>query len=255
MQKIKKCPKCGRPLVEIEFYVGDFKHTHILPCECQKEAQRERKRQEDARERAQLISDLGASSHMSSEQRRCRFVKDDKAAPKITKTCTRYVTRWYKIAAENIGMLFFGGVGTGKTFMACAIANALIANAISAKVYSVSEATAKLRAGRDNLDDILNCSLLVLDDLGSESDTPYGIELLYTIINARLEQKRPIIVTTNLSPRDLSEPKNLTYARIYDRLLAMCPVQIKFEGESRRKGIADKRVALAKELLRGDGDE
>lgn len=251
----KKCPKCGRPLVEIEFCVGYNKHTHTLPCDCQKEMQKKRKRQEDARVRAQLISDLEASSHMSGEQRLCRFAKDDKAAPRISKTCTRYVTQWHKVAAQNLGMLFFGGVGTGKSFMACAIANALISNAISAKVYSVGKAVGELREDRYNLDDILNCELLVLDDLGSESDTPYGLELLYTIIDARLEQGRPVIVTTNLSPRDLSEPKNLTYARIYDRLLLMCPVQIKFEGESRRKGLADKRVALAKELLRGDGDE
>jgi len=54
------------------------------------------------------------------------FAQDDQRNPKVSDVCRRYVENWEEMKAQNIGILFYGDVGTGKSFLACAIANALL---------------------------------------------------------------------------------------------------------------------------------
>lgn len=58
--------------------------------------------------------------------------RDDKRNPKVSDVCRRYVENWAEMKARNIGILFYGDVGTGKSFLACAIANALLERFIAA---------------------------------------------------------------------------------------------------------------------------
>lgn len=104
---------------------------------------------------------------------------------------------------------------------------------------------------RQALIDHLNTyELLVIDDLGVERDSPFAAEQVFSVIDARARARRPLIVTTNLTMDDLRSPGSMQYARIYDRVLEMCPIAIKMTGESRRVSGIERRKALARELLR-----
>ena len=65
-------------------------------------------------------------------------------------------------------------------------------------------------------------SLLVIDDLGSERDTPYASDLVYQIIDARYRSGKPLIVTTNLTLEELENPGSRDRERIYQRVLERC---------------------------------
>ena len=72
-------------------------------------------------------------------------------------------------------------------------------------------------------------------------DSAYGEEQIFNIIDARTNSKLLVIVTTNLTLEELEHPISMQYARIYDRVLEMCPVWLKQTGASRRKGNAETR--------------
>lgn len=91
--------------------------------------------------------------------------------------------------------------------------------------------------------------MLFLDDIGAERNTSFSTEQVFSVIDARYRQKRPIICTTNLPLRELENPENLSYSRIYDRLLEMCPVRLAVTGPSRRAARAEQRRELARKLL------
>ena len=91
-------------------------------------------------------------------------------------------------------------------------------------------------------------SLLVLDDLGVERNTAYGYEKLQEIIDTRYRSGKPLIVTTNLLPKELKEPEDSRYKRVYDRILEMChPIHV--GGESRREAKARNMREEAKNIL------
>ena len=167
--------------------------------------------------------------------------------------CRRYVEHWPEMKADNIGILFYGGVGTGKYFLACCIANALIDKQVRASVTNFPRILNKLQGfGEDKqefLDKLSRYDLLVIDDLGVERDTSYSVEQVFNVIDARSRTGKPLIVTTNLSLADLQNPSSLGYARIYDRILEMCPIRLKLAGDSRRTQNAQERRDKAKRLL------
>ena len=75
--------------------------------------------------------------------------------------------------------------------------------------------------------------LLIIDDFGMERDTPFATEHIFNVIDSRYRANKPIILTTNLSAKQLTSPNNLKEQRIYSRLLEMA-TPILFTGENRR---------------------
>ena len=67
------------------------------------------------------------------------FAQDDRRNPKVSDVCLKYVQNWPDMKADNIGVLFYGDVGTGKSFLACAIANALLGQLVSVCVTNFPE--------------------------------------------------------------------------------------------------------------------
>ena len=155
--------------------------------------------------------------------------------------------------AENIGILFYGPVGTGKSYFACCIANALLEKLVSVSVTNFPRILNRLQGFDEErqafIDKLQRYKLLVIDDLGVERDTSYSVEQVYNVIDTRARAKKPLIITTNLSMEDLKNPVSLAHARIYDRVLEMCPIRLVLQGESRRQGVANERRDKAKQIL------
>lgn len=182
------------------------------------------------------------------------FADDDAARSPISRTCRKYVEKWEEMRRANIGILFYGNKGTGKSFYASCIANALAEKMVPTMVVTTAAiiGVAHGKAERAAIIDHLNrFSLVVLDDLGAERDTSYGAEVLYSVIDARYRVGKPLIVTTNLDEGEMHGDTDPMRSRIYDRVLEMCSIPLKMLGDSRRSGIADSRRELAREILRG----
>lgn len=192
------------------------------------------------------------------------FEDDDRKNPKISDTCRRYVECWEEMLENNIGILFYGSVRTGKSFLASCVGNALLEREVSVAATNFPRLLNLLQGTYEKqqlLDRLSLYKLLVLDDLGVERDSPYALEQIFNIVDARANSKMPVIVTTNLTMEELENPSNMQYARIYERVLEMCPIHLKMAGESRRKSSAAERERLARKILlgqqteKGDGNE
>jgi len=222
------------------------------PCRCRQEADKaaaDRDRQEQFASRMRRLTADGITCPGSL---RHTFADDDGQRPEITAACRRYVKNWEEMRANNIGVLFYGGVGTGKTFFASCIANALLDKQVTATATSFPRLLNLLQGTQEKqrlLDTLSKYKLLIVDDLGVERDSSFGLEQIYNVVDARYQAKLPVIVTTNLSMEELENPGSVSYIRIYDRILTLCPVRIPLTGNSRRKQNAERRKQLAQKIL------
>lgn len=227
-------------------------------CKCRAE-QIERERQEqERRDFDQRMEALRRDGITDPAYLQYTFAQDDRRNPDVTDVCLRYVQNWDEMKAENIGILFYGDVGTGKSFLACAIANALLGRLVSVSVTNFPRILNTIQGTFDDerqrrIDRLQRYSLLVIDDLGVERDTAYSVEQVYNVIDTRARSGKPVIITTNLSLKELQNPPSLAYKRIYDRVLEMCPIRLKMVGESRRTGNANDRRDKARRLLGLEG--
>lgn len=117
-------------------------------------------------------------------------------------------------------LLFYGNSGTGKTFLTHCIAKELLDKGYLVVYKTSDELIRNLKEIRfDNnqqLEDLLvNCDLLIIDDLGAEQVTDFSVTELFTLLNKKILKKKKMLISTNLSLSDLTK----TYAeRITSRL-------------------------------------
>lgn len=229
-----------------------------VPCQCEEAEIEKRERERERKDFEQRMEALRLDGITDPAYLRYTFAQDDRRNPDVTDVCLRYVQNWKEMKAENIGILFYGDVGTGKSFLACAIANALLGRLVSVSVTNFPRLLNAIQGTFDEerqrrIDSLQRYSLLVIDDLGVERDTAFSVEQVYNVIDTRARSGKPVIITTNLSMKDLQNPPSLAYKRIYDRVLEMCPIRLKMVGESRRAGNANERRDLARRLLGLEG--
>lgn len=131
-------------------------------------------------------------------------------AEKILNSCKKYAINFTN-SSPNI--IFMGGTGLGKTHLSLAIANVAINRGYSVVYGSSHNILSSLQNesfGRtDNLRynerAVLNCDLLIIDDLGTEFRSSYTTACMYNIINSRISSKLPTIISTNYNFDELEE--------------------------------------------------
>lgn len=251
------CGVCRAPKEMIIHFDEEKKDEgRIVPvcCQCAEAAQdKEEERQRALRKRIaadealQTLAEIEAVAFPAST-----FAGSVGADPKTERTMRRYAERFDEIAKQNIGLMLCGEPGCGKTFFAQAIANALIERGLLVMFTSIRQlAGVKKDDAAYVRRCIKSCDLLVLDDLGAERETSYMAEQAYEIVNIRYEAKRPLLVTTNLTPKLMAQETDLNYSRTFQRVLEMCkPILI--TGNNRRPGLAAQKFAAWATLM---GDE
>lgn len=253
---VERCTACGEA-TKIRFVVacGGIPRPMVqrVACKCtQAKSDAERMKSELQQFESRLVQRWETSSFALTTFRRNRFDVDDGGNSSISAACRKYVARWDEMRAENLGILFYGAVGTGKTFLAHAIANALIAQGVDVCVTSIPRILNALQSCKDRqraLDELDSYSLLVVDDLGSERSSEYSREMVYSVIDQRGQAGLPLIITSNLSVDEMQHPQDMQLQRIYDRVLDLCPIQFRMDGVSRRTKNSEARRQRARELL------
>jgi DNA replication protein DnaC len=138
---------------------------------------------------------------------------------------------------ENL--FFYGNSGLGKTFLSNCIAKDLLDKGKVVIYQTASSLMEILRSSKfgesqdsfeGKLQDILNCDLLIIDDLGTEPNTGFSQSELYNIINARLLAQKQMIISTNFP---LSDLRGIYPERITSRIFGNF-VMFKFYGEDIR---------------------
>jgi len=225
----------------------------LLPCPCrceQERLDREAAEQEVQRHR-QTVAELKRRGFTDPAMREWTFANDNGKCQKM-KHAHFYVEHWDTMLAENIGYLLWGGVGTGKSYFAGCIANALMEQEIAVRMTNfaliLNDLAASFEGRNDYIAQLCRAMLLIIDDFGMERGTEYGLEQVYNVIDSRYRSRRPLIVTTNIPLHDLQHPLDTAHARIYDRLLEMC-APIRFSGENFRKITAQDKLARLKNLM------
>ena len=124
----------------------------------------------------------------------------------ILQQCKQYAKSFHPKAHS---LLFSGGPGLGKTFLSACIARTVADNGFSvvydtaSKLFSDFES---VKFGGDKSDltrKYLECDLLIIDDLGTEMTTQFTQSVLYQVINTRMMEMRPTIISTNLDDNGL----------------------------------------------------
>lgn len=123
--------------------------------------------------------------------------------------CQHYANTF---SLSSPSLLMQGRTGLGKTHMSLAIANSAIRKGFGVVYCSVNNIITQLEHehfGRDTQGStdrlLLECDLLILDDLGTEFRSAFSSAEIYNIVNTRLMTKKPTIISTNLSLQELQE--------------------------------------------------
>lgn len=183
----------------------------------------------------------------------CTFDRDNGAVPQLA-WARQYVEHWPEMRRENMGLLFWGPAWTGKTFAVACIANALVDLEVGVRMITLGEALLNLfgMSGEERiqyLEVLTTCGLLILDDFGVERRTLYAREQVYEIVNRRYLSGRPMVVTTNLTLKELKNTDR-DDSRIHDRVLERC-VPVCFDGTSLRQEKTAERIKRMQTLLTG----
>ena len=222
------CGKCHTPKEayfskETAQWLGHDRHP--AECDCQRAAREKREAAESRQKHLEKVEDLKRRGFTDPAMRNWTFEHDNGRNPQ-TETARFYVESWETMQAENIGYLFWGGVGKGKSYLAACIANALMEKEVAVCMTNFATILNDLAASFEGRNEYISrlCSypLLILDDFGMERGTEYGLEQVYSVIDSRYRSSKPLIATTNLTLEELQHPQDTPHARIYDRLTSMC---------------------------------
>ncbi len=215
-------------------FVEDEGDRAVRPCRC----------------RPQRVARAKAHSLSAVIPKRFRDASWDR--PPVS-NMPRSVVRPVRAFADNIdsrldagtGLWFMGDLGTGKTTLAMLVSAAALRAGRSVAIYSLPRLFSIIRQSYDDasalsevdlVDRLAVVDLLHLDDLGAERSSEWVLEQLYTIVNARYEEQRSIIFTTNIKERPALEDQ--VGKRTVSRLLEMCEVEIPVHGEDLREELS-----------------
>ena len=198
LDEIVACTKCGD--------AGYLKNGEM--CSCLKQLY------EEEREK-----DLAAAARLGEESFSDFDLSYYDGAAREYMELALAASREYAVSfgPDSPNLLFQGGTGLGKTFL-----SRCVARVVSERGFSVAYETAQAAfaafeaqkfsrdaetwtASSEKVGRILNCDLLILDDLGTEMTTAFTQSALYNILNTRLTEGRKMLISTNLSDTLLAE--------------------------------------------------
>lgn len=235
------------------FYPSDFLFglkKHPRQCACDRKEREEMERHFREKERKQLIERNRKNCFEEPEMLQCTF-QNSTEDNFVFQTAKKYVSNWKEMKKKRMGYLLWGPVGTGKSYLARCVANALLDCGVTVKMMNFSGILNDLFAAEDKTEYIrclMKYDLLIIDDLGAERNSEYATEIVFSVVDARYRSGKPLIITTNLSLVKMKSETDAGKRRIYDRILEMC-VPMKMDGDSKREKLATNKIHDMKDIL------
>ena len=249
---IKRCPVCNEP---VEFMLPDIcgKFGGVRPqkCRCQIEKEETERARLAAVERERKAAELRKRAFAHPREWESTFDKADNSEG--IEIAHWYVDDWDKLKANGAGLLIIGNVGTGKTFTALCIANALVDKLVEVRYITTSYFVSKITSNSTTdknacIEEYANSDLLIIDDLGAEFESAYTMQYISQLINECYANNTPFIITTNMSLEQFNAPKTEQHKRIYDRILGRT-IRVAITGESRRKAEGEHNLEHSRALF------
>lgn len=225
------CKSCHTPR-ERFLQILDQTYRPRMMCRCQSEAYDKEQEEDRHRRFLEQISRNRSVGLPDPEHRKHTFANDLGYNPIQMKAAKNYVENWEDLSREGTGLLLWGGVGTGKSFLAGCIANGLLDKGVRVLMTNFSRLLNNLSdlrfSERNNfINSLSDYPLLIIDDLGIERNSDYAKEQVFSVIDSRYRSGKPMIITTNLSLREMSGSRDVTKSRIYNRILERCtPLEV-----------------------------
>lgn len=249
------CSKCHTPRQK-RIQVGERTIEPRCMCVCQSEAYEKQEWERKHREFLDMVERNRSIGLPDPELRKHTFANDLGYNPSQMKKARNYVQHWEEFLKSATGLLLWGNVGTGKSFLAGCIANALLDKGVPVLMTNFARLLNKLtdfNSGDRNayIDSFNRYPLLIIDDLGMERNSEFAREQVFSVIDSRYRSQLPLIVTTNLTLDEIRHPKDLGKARIYDRVLERClPIRVNDQNIRELNKVAN--MDRAKQLLKGE---
>ena len=216
-----------------------------IRCRCQQELYEQEEAKRKLKEKQMEIQQMKNSGLQDKAFYDYTFAKDSGVNPEMALA--------HKYVENSSGLLLWGDVGTGKTFFAGCIANALLDKGIPVLMTNFARILNTLAGMHSEdrnpfIDSMNRYILLIIDDLGMERNSEFALEQVFHVIDSRYRSRKPLIVTTNLTLTELNAPTDTAHRRIYDRILERC-VPIRINNRNIRQDNASKNLEEAKRLL------
>lgn len=244
---LRVCGVCGEPK-EVRVTILGTESVMPCMCKCESDAYNAKQARWKAEQKRIRIQNLRTSGIQDVGLRSCRF-EDAIMNPQMER-CKYYAEHFEEFKKKNIGLLFCGPVGNGKTFAAACIANYLIDHYVPVLVTSLPRI---LNTPMNEINSLIReCQeyeLLVVDDFGIERQTEYAQETAQYFFDERYKSGLPTIVTTNVSKKDLENPRDMRNSRLFSRIIEMC-LPMQFPKTNWRENKAAEKKAAASELVR-----
>lgn len=248
------CPICKKPKPPTPYEIlGKVRYIQIK-CKCEIDKfNQEMERMQEA-ERKRRVEQKFSICHLGQRFMECKL---DSFTPRpgtepVINIAKKYIHQFDRWGEKSL--LLWGNPGNGKSHLAAAIAHELKREKIVV-FQTVTELLERIRSTfrKDNKESehevmaaLLDCDLLILDDIGAEKVTDWVLDILFRIVDGRYRAKKPILYTTNYHPDELRErftpreggPQG---ARILDRIVE-CAVIVENKGSSYREEQAKERM-------------
>jgi len=262
LEGLTYCGKCMTPKQKVLNFPG---HPVVwCLCKCQTERRdaetrermlRQRQAQIDALldrlERYAMIDPLPQETMIQNidgttliRKQETTFADDDGKNPRASAFAQKYVAEFEQIAKDGRGIVLYGSIGTGKSFLAECIVSKLREKHYAAATTSfrrVEQALWNIDDRQHALDLMALLDAVHIDDLFSERDTEYMGEKVFALIDALYRAKVPMIVTANMTLEQFRSERNMQKSRVLSRLYERCDF-FEVKGEDRRREIALKRA-------------
>lgn len=225
----RECKRHGAYEAKVTHILGRMMATSCPACQgeaTEREVQRQQSEKAERDRRAIETAFERAGIPLRFQTRTFdNYDAKDEGQQKALRVARAYADNWPTMRERGTCLIFCGRPGTGKTHLACAIANTVIkAGATTALFTTVSDAMRSIKRSYDKdsgitesqaIKALVDPELLILDEVGADLGTEHSKTTLFDIINKRYEWIRPTIVLTNL---DADALRAYLGERIVDRM-------------------------------------
>ena len=198
LQYCKVCGEAKEAFFPEGGFMGMKKHTR--QCACDRKAYEEEQKYFKEKEHRELVSRNTSICFDESRMEEWTFENADMSDAVMHKAKS-YVDNWEEMKRNHIGCLFWGPVGTGKSYIAGCIANELLKREVTVKMTNfntIIDDIFPLADKTEYINALASYQLLIIDDLGVERNSEYALGIVFSVIDRRIRSGRPLIITTNI---------------------------------------------------------